>query len=177
MAGKRKTLTQVVPQGTIENKILFIRNRKVMIDRDLAQLYGVPTKALNQAVKRNQGRFPSDFMFKLTQSEKNELVTNCDRFKTLKHSASLPYAFTEPGVAMLSSVLNSETAIHVNIQIIRTFISLREMISTHKELAFKLSQLEQRMEKKDEEIQAIFQVIRELMSPPEKPMTIVDKSV
>ena len=169
MAGKRKTLTHIVSQGTIENKIVLIKNRKVMIDRDLAHLYGVPTKALNQAVKRNQGRFPSDFMFKLTQSEKNRLVTNCDRFKTLKHSASLPYAFTEPGVAMLSSVLNSETAIHVNIQIIRTFISLREMISTHKELACRLSQLEQRMEKKDEETQAIFQVIRELMVPPEKP--------
>jgi hypothetical protein len=85
-----------------------------MMDRDLAKLYGVPTKALNQAVKRNKGRFPPDFMFELNKSEKNELVTNCDRFKTLKHSTSFPYAFTEPGVAMLSSVLNSEVRIPVN---------------------------------------------------------------
>lgn len=157
-------------QEVVESKILLVRGKKVMLDKDLAKLYGVPTKVLNQAVKRNKGRFPADFMFKLTQSEKNELVTKCDRFKTLKHSTSFPYAFTEPGVAMLSSVLNSEIAVHVNIQIIRTFIRLREMISTHKELACRLSQLEMKMEKKDEEIHAIFQVIRELMAPsPEKP--------
>jgi hypothetical protein len=169
MVSKRKPLTHLVPRKSIESNILIIRGKKVMMDRDLAKLYGVPTKALNQAVKRNKGRFPPDFMFELNKSGKNELVTNCDRFKTLKHSTSFPYAFTEPGVAMLSSVLNSEVAIHVNIQIIRTFIRLREMISTHKELAQKLNQLERRMEKKDEEISAIFEVIRELMTSPEPP--------
>jgi hypothetical protein len=110
-----------------------------MLDRDLADLYGVSTKALNQAVKRNGRRFPPDFMFQLSKEEKGELVTNCDRFKKLKHSSVLPRAFTEQGVAMLSSVLKSQRAIEVNIAIMRTFVRLREMLASHSELARKLA--------------------------------------
>ena len=110
----------------IEDRIFTIRGQKVMIDKDLAEMYEVKTMVLNQAVKRNCDRFPSDFMFKLTRDELNELITNCDRFKTLKHSPTTPNAFTEQGVAMLSSVLNSERAIAINIEIIRTFVKLRQ---------------------------------------------------
>ncbi len=138
-----------------------------MIDSDLALLYGVTTKRLNEQVKRNKKRFPLDFMFQLTKKEKDEVVANCDHLQKLVFSAVLPYVFTEPGVAMLSSVLNSEKAVRVNIQIIRIFIKLREFISTHKELAHKLNQLENKIGKHDEEIQTIFQAIRLLTSIPE----------
>jgi len=157
---------ELIAHETIEQRIFRIRRQKVMLDRDLAGLYGVATKVLNQAVKRNIKRFPEDFMFKLAQTEKDELVTICDRFKTLKHSTVTPYAFTEQGVAMLSSVLNSGRAIQVNIAIIRAFVKLRELLSTHKELAHKLTQLERKIEKHDEEIKLIFDAIRQLMSPP-----------
>ncbi len=135
-------MSALMPIEVIEHKIFAIRGQRVMIDRDLAELYGVKTFVLNQAVKRNIKRFPDEFVFKLNDNEKNELITNCDRFKTLKHSSSSPYAFTEHGVAMLSSVLNSEQAIAVNIQIIRTFVKLREFAITHKELAERLNELE-----------------------------------
>jgi hypothetical protein len=156
----------LVPQEIIEKKIFLIRGKKVMLDRDLAQMYGVATKVLNQAVKRNMKRFPVEFMFQINYEEKNELVTNCDRLVSLKHSASLSYVFTEPGVAMLSSVLNSEAAINVNVQIIKTFVRLREIIFTHKELVNKLDKLEKRLDKKDEEVQVIFEAIHNLMEPP-----------
>jgi len=158
----------LITHETIEQIIFSIRRQKVMLDRDLAGLYGVATKVLNQAVKRNIKRFPEDFMFKLTRPEKDELVTNCDRFKTLKHSTVTPYAFTEQGVAMLSTVLNSERAVQVNIAIMRAFVKLREIFSTHKELAHKLIQLERKIEKHDEEIKLIFEAIRQLMTPSEK---------
>ena len=152
----------------IEQKIFLIRKQRVMLDRDLAKLYGVSTKALNQAVKRNIRRFPEDFMFKLTKSEKNELVTICDRLKILKHSTAFPHAFTEQGVTMLSSVLNSERAIDVNIAIVRVFVKLRQILSTHKELSYKLGELERKIEKHDAEIQSIFEAIHQLMAVPEK---------
>ena len=126
----------------IQNLIFVIRNKQVMIDRDLAELYGVKTMVLNQAVKRNIERFPSDFMFRLSKDEANELITNCDRFKTLKHSPTTPYAFTEHGVAMLSSVLNSKKAVEINIQIVRAFIQLRQYAIEHKDLAKRLDDLE-----------------------------------
>ena len=160
-------MKELISHEAIEQRIFNIRNQKVMLDRDLAELYGVATKVLNQAVKRNVKRFPGDFMFKLTQPEKNALVTNCDRFKTLKHSTVTPYAFTEQGVAMLSTVLNSDRAIQVNIAIMRAFVKLREILSTHKELVHKLEQLERRIEKHDDEIKLIFDAIRQLMIPPE----------
>jgi len=129
--------------NTIENRIFLIRGQKVMIDRDLADLYGVETKKLNQAVKRNFERFPIEFMFKLTDSELSELVTNCDRFKSLKHSVSSPYAFTEHGIAMLSSVLNSKKAVAINIEIIKAFIRMKRYILEHKDLVLRIDELEQ----------------------------------
>ncbi len=156
----------VVSQKAIVSKILLIRSKKVMLDRDLAQLYKVSTKALNQAVRRNKRRFPSDFMFRLTKNEKKELVTNCDRFKVLKHSTSMPYVFAEPGVAMLSSVLNSEIAIQVNIQIIRIFIGLREMVITHKNLQRKIEVMEK---KYDQQFRVVFEAIKQLIREKQKP--------
>jgi len=157
----------VIPVEKIERSIFLIRGQRVMIDRDLADLYGVPTKVLNQAVKRNKGRFPEDFMFRLGQEEKNELVTNCDRLRRLKHSSALPSVFTEQGVAMLSSVLNSERAIKVNILIMRAFVRLREAMASSKELAWKLDELEKRIASHDEKIRTLFQAIRQLMAPEE----------
>ena len=159
----------VTSQEKIEQKIFLIRGHKVMIDRDLAKLYGVETKYLNRQVRRNLGRFPDEFMFQLTREEQRELVTNWHRFKTMKHSSSLPYAFTEHGVAMLASVLNSERAVKMSIQIVKTFVRLRRWISTHTELAHKLSELEGRLDKHDQDIQSIFAVIRRLMAPPPIP--------
>ena len=133
-----------------------------MIDRDLAALYQVPTKVLNQAVKRNIERFPDGFMFRLSKKERHELVTNCDRFKILKHATHYPLAFTEQGVAMLSSVLRSKRAIHVNIQIIKTFVLLRRMLSGNKELAQRLEELEK---KYDTQFRVVFSALKQLMMP------------
>ena len=160
-----------MPIERIENRIYLIRGQKVMLDRDLAELYGVPTKRLNEAVKRNIARFPNEFMFKLSEKEKSELVANCDRFGTLKHSTSLPYAFNEHGIAMLSSVLNSERAIQVNIMIIKAFIRLRRILSDHKELAQKVEELERKHSKHEIEITTIFKVLKKLMEPKPEPTT------
>ena len=122
-----------VSQEVVERKIYVIRCKKVMIDQDLANLYQVPTKVLNQAVKRNSHRFPPDFMFRLSKAEKKEVVTNCDHLRTLRFSPQLPYVFTELGVSMLSSVLNSERAVLVNIEIMRTFSRLKELILRHRD--------------------------------------------
>lgn len=137
-------MNELIPIQIIENKIFVIRGIKVMLDRDLAELYEIKTMVLNQAVKRNLKRFPEDFMFKLNKDETQELITNCDRFKTLKHSPSTPYAFTEQGVAMLSSVLNSDKAVAINIQIVRAFIKLREMALVNKDLTQRLDEMEHR---------------------------------
>lgn len=134
-----------------------------MIDYDLASLYQVTTKALIQAVRRNPGRFPRDFVFQLTGREKLGLVTNCDRLSVLKHSSRPPYAFTEQGVAMLSSVLRSERAVLVNVEIMRVFVRLRELLATHKDLARKLGELEK---KYDAKFRVVFDAIRKLMTPP-----------
>lgn len=158
--------TVLVPQHLIESKILLIRGKKAMLDKDLSVLYGVETKMLNRAVKRNIERFPDDFMFQLTKEEYTELL-RC-QFGTLKrgqHSKYLPYAFTENGVAMLSSVLNSKRAIQVNIQIMRTFTKIREMLATHKELRRKIEEIEK---KYDHQFKVVFDVIKQLMTPPEK---------
>ena len=140
-----------------------------MIDRDLAELYEVETKYLNRQVKNNVRRFPEEFMFQLTDNEKDELVQICHRFETMKHSSSMPYVFTEHGVAMLSSVLNSERAIKINILIIKAFVKLREIVTTHKELFNKLKELESKVEKHDEDISAILEAIRRLIAPPPEP--------
>ncbi len=160
-------MNEIIPQEIVEQRIFLIRKQRVMIDRDLAELYDVETKYLNRQVKRNIGRFPAEFMFQLTPDEKKELVTICHRFKTMKHSSAMPYAFTEHGVAMLASVLKSERAVKISINIIKTFVKLREILSTHKELAHKLKKLERKFENHDEEIHVIFEAIRQLMEPPE----------
>ncbi len=172
-----KLSKEIVLEKKIENKIYLIRGKRVMLDKDLAELYGVKTKALNQAVKRNIERFPEYFMFQLT---KEEAEISRSQIVTLKHGHNIkysPYAFTEQGVAMLSSVLNSKRAILVNIQIMITFTKLRDMITNHKELAEKLKQLESKVEKHDSEIQSIFNAIRQLMIPPEKPKRKIGFSV
>ncbi len=155
----------IVPAEIIEQKILLLRGKKVMLDRDLAMLYGVETRVLNQAVRRNVKRFPEDFMFQLTNEEmenwKSQIViSNKERMGLRKR----PYAFTENGVAMLSSVLNSERAITVNIQIMRTFTRLREMLAAHKDLASKLNEMEK---KYDAQFKVVFDAIRQLMAQPE----------
>ena len=163
-------MREIIPQEIVGEKIFLIRGQKVLIDRDLAELYGVETKYLNRQVRRNIKRFPTEFMFRITKTERDELVTICHRFKTMKHSSSLPYAFTEHGVVMLASVLNSEIAIKISIIIIRTFVKLREIFAIHKELAYKLAELESKTEKHNKDIQAIFEAIRKLMAPvPVKP--------
>jgi len=154
-------MTTTVSIEIITSKIYLIRNIKVMLDRDLADLYGVTTKALNQAVTRNEQRFPSDFMFRLTKEEKQELVTNCDRLDRLKHSSALPHVFTEQGVAMLSSVLRSERAIHVNIQIMRVFTRLRQAILDNADLRKELEDLKQISE---DRFQIVFETLDQLIN-------------
>lgn len=160
---------ELIPQEIVEQKIFLIRNTKVMVDRDLSQLYGVEVKQLKRQVRRNIDRFPNDFMFELSKEEYKSLRSHFGTLKRGEHSKYLPYAFTEHRILMLSSVLNSKRAIHVNIQIMRIFVKLRKILSTHKELAYKLSELERKIEKHDGEIKTIFQAIRQLMAPPEKP--------
>lgn len=133
---------EVIVTTPIESRIMSIRGRQIMIDRDLAELYGVETKVLNQAVKRNKDRFPERFRFQLTKEEMVELVTNCDRFNSLKHSAARSYAFTEQGVAMLSTVLRSETAIRMSIRIMDAFVAMRRFITTNAEIFQRLSTME-----------------------------------
>ena len=154
----------VIPVERIENSILLIRREKVMLDADLAELYGVPTKALNQAVKRNIDRFPEDFMFQLTNQEKEEVVTNCDHLKRLKFSPNLPYAFTEHGAIMLATVLNSPIAVQASIQVVRAFVKLRRLLASNAELARKLATIEK---KYDAQFRVVFDAIRQLMTPPE----------
>lgn len=156
----------LIPQEAIERRIYLIRGQKVMLSMHLAELYGVETRALNQAVKRNIQRFPEDFMFQISESEAEQLVSQNVIPHKKYFGGFLPYAFTEQGVAMLSSILNSEHAIKINIAIMRAFVKLREMISTNKELAHKLSQIENKIERHDGEIKAIFNAIRQLMAPP-----------
>jgi len=164
--------SDITLSNTIESRIFTIRGQKVMIDRDLAKLYGVETKKLNQAVKRNIARFPAEFMFKLTDDELSELVTNCDRFKTLKHSSSAPYAFTEHGIAMISSVLNSEKAIAVNIQIIKAFIKLRHFVisqtDTNEQIAEIRKFLMMYVEKNDKRVNDIIVALNNLLEQPPK---------
>jgi len=154
----------IVPIEIIERKIYFLRNQKVMLDRDLAELYGVETRVLNQAIRRNMERFPEDFMFSLTRKEISNLSQIVISSK-IKHAPNV-FVFTEQGVAMLSSVLNSKRAVQVNISIMRAFVKLREMIASHKDLAKKLDELER---KYDAQFRVVFDAIRQLISEPQKP--------
>jgi hypothetical protein len=165
---ERKTME--ITLSEIEQKIYLIRGRRVMLDSDLAQLYSVATMRLNEAVKRNLKRFPSDFMYVLTSKEVSNLISqNAISSSQWGGRRKSIHVFTEQGVAMLSSVLNSDRAIEVNIAIMRVFVKIREMLYFNKELSHKLDQLEQKIEKHDEEIRTIFEAIRQLMMPPETP--------
>lgn len=156
-------MKNLLPLEIIEKRIFIMRGHKVMLDRHLAELYMVEAKALNRAVKRNRERFPEDFMFQLTGAERENLKCQFGASSWGGDRRALPYAFTEQGVAMLSSVLRSKKAIYVNIQIMRAFASLRALLSTHKDLARKLAELEK---KYDEQFKSVFDAIRALMTPP-----------
>jgi hypothetical protein len=158
--------TSLVIVSRIDQAILLIRGEKVMLDNDLASIYGVTTKRLNEQVKRNPGRFPADFMFQLTEEEKSEVVAKCDRLTRLKFSPYLPHAFTEHGALMLANVLNSDKAVAASVQVARAFVRLRRLLTSTPELARKLDALEK---KYDVQFKVLFDAIRELMEPPEVP--------
>ena len=163
-------MTQLVRVERVERLIRLVRGEKVLLDADLAMLYGVTTGNLNKSVKRNQQRFPPDFIFQLSDEEAAGLIFQSGRSKQRGgRRRSLPYAFTEEGVAMLSSVLRSPRAIHVNIAIMRVFVRLREALALHKELAHKLTELERKIEGHDTSIRTLFDAIRELATPPARP--------
>jgi hypothetical protein len=173
MARKKRSsaLEQLpIPLGLVERRIYLVRGHKVMLDSDLAELYQVETRALIQAVKRNSSRFPDGFMFQLTAEEHESLksqfvISNAGR----GGRRYLPYAFTEHGVVMLSSVLNSDRAIRMNIVIIRAFVRLREMLGSHKDLARKIESLERKYQEHDQELQVLFKAIKKLLEPPPGP--------
>jgi len=150
----------IVPAEKIDRAILFLRGCKVMLDSDLAEIYGVKTSRLNEQVKRNKDRFPNDFMFQLTKQEKQEVIANCDHLQKLKFARTNPYAFTEHGTIMLANVLNTPTAIETSVLIVRAFVKLREILSTHKDLERKIIELESKYDKR---FKLIFEAIRELM--------------
>ena len=149
-----------IMDARINKGILFVSGQKVMLDSDLADMYGVKTKRLNEQVKRNIHRFPADFMFQLSDEEKQEVVAYCDHLTRIRFSATNPYAFTEHGTIMLASILNTPLAIQTSVLIVRAFVKLREILSTHSELAKKLMELES---KYDKQFKVVFQALRELM--------------
>jgi len=175
MTTKKKTVNRIaVPDTKIIDKIYIIRNQKVMLDRDLAELYGVETKVLKQAVKRNISRFPEDFMFELTKEEfeiwRSQIVTSKSDAKGLRYA---PFCFTEQGVTMLSCILNSEKAILVNIQIIRAFTKIRETLLTHKDILLQLEKLQNTSSKHSAEIKYIFDVLKKLIEKPKEERVMI----
>ncbi len=159
----------LIPEEAVISKIYLIRGQKVMLDKDLAELYSVETKQLKRAVRRNTQRFPIDFMFELSSGELKNLRSQIDT-SSWGGTRYAPLVFTEQGVAMLSSVLNSERAVLVNIHIIRVFARLREMLLTHKDVLLKLEQLERKVVRQDDDIKLIFDYLKELLTPPTVPM-------
>ena len=151
----------IIADEVIMSKIIIVRNQRVMVDSDMAELYGVSTKRLNEAVKRNSTRFPIDFMFQLTVHEKDDLVANCDHLKKLKFSPYLPFAFTEHGAVMLASVLNSGRAISVNIQIVRIFNKMREMMLLHKDLLLEIEKINSKLTDHDDKIALFFEYLKQ----------------
>jgi len=147
----------IIPREKIDRAILFIRGQKVMLDTDLANIYGIKTSRLNEQVKRNLNRFPSDFMFQLSDKEKEVVVANCDHLMKIKFSRTNPYAFTEHGAIMLASVLNTPTAVQTSVLIVRAFVKLREILLTNRELSKKLTELEA---KYDKQFSVVFQALR-----------------
>jgi len=167
-------MKDVVPVEMITSKIYLIRGQKVMLDQDLAKLYGVETRVLKQAVKRNVSRFQSDFMFRLSHEEQESLRSQFVTLKRGQHSKYLSFAFTEQGVAMLSSVLNSERAVQVNIQIMRAFTKLRQMLATHDDLRRKIEEMEQ---KYDQQFKVVFDAIKLLLEVDQKPKSKIGFTV
>ena len=159
------TSKRIIPLGKIENRILLIRGEKVLIDADLAEFYGVPTKRLNEQMKRNAARFPADFLFQLNAEEKSQVVANCDHLENLKYSRNLPYAFTEHGAIMAASVLNSPTAVETSIFVVRAFIKLREMVAEQKELQKRISDIENQLTGHDAQIMELVSLIKKLLNP------------
>ncbi|MBS1978051.1 MAG: ORF6N domain-containing protein [Bacteroidetes bacterium] len=160
----------VIPDEVVMNKIWLIRGQKVMLDRDLAELYGVKATRLREQVKRNQNRFPTNFMFQMTELEVDSMVSQ-NAIPSKKHlGGALPYAFTEHGVLMLANVLKSDQAIIMSIRIIEIFVKLRESLLTHKEILIKLEQLERRAVKQDGDIKLIFKYLKELLNPKTEPI-------
>lgn len=156
----------LLPIETVTDKIFLIRGHKVILDRDLAALYGVPTKRLNEQVRRNLERFPADFLIELTALEKEEVVAKCDHLASLKFSPVLPLAFTEHGALMAASVLKSPRAVDVSIYVVSAFVKLRQMLATHVELKRKIEEMES---KYDEQFQIVFEALRQLLTDDEKP--------
>lgn len=158
--------TPVMPVSNIANQILLIRGHRVLLDSDLAALYGVTTKRLNEQVKRNIERFPADFMFQLMSEEKSEVVANCDHLRKVKFSNKNPHVFTEHGAIMAASVLNTPQAIEVSVLVVRTFVKIRQMVATNKEFRHRLTELEDRLDGHDETLRELIVAIRQLMEPP-----------
>jgi hypothetical protein len=167
--GNKAERMPIVPIEQVAQVILMMRGQRVILDADLARLYGVRTERLNQQVRRNRDRFPEDFMFQLTEAEKNEVLAKCKHLARLKFSPALPLAFTEHGAIMAASVLNTPRAIEASVFVVRAFVKLREILATHKELAQKLTELERHVRGHDAQIQAIVEAIRQLMKPPDTP--------
>ena len=175
-----KDTTATVVASRIESRILIVRGLRVMVDADLAELYGVPTKVLNQAVKRNASRFPSDFMFQLNAQEKAEVVTNCDHLQKLKFSKATPQAFTEYGAVAIANVLASSQAVEMGIYVVRAFVHLRQAAGLHADLAKRLAELEQKTDRVETQhdalshttrtqLKQVFDALRQLMVPPDPP--------
>jgi len=162
-------------QSQIEKRIFTFRGIQIMVDRDLAEIYQVETKVLNQAVKRNLERFPEYFRFQLSDKEKFELVTNCDRFKILKHSSNNPYVFTEQGVAMLSAVLRSDIAVKVSIQIINAFIEMRKIIANHNRILQRVEGIERKQLETDQKFEQVFNALENKNTIPTQGVFLMDK--
>jgi len=156
----------LIPAERIDSAILEIRGERVMLDVDLAEVYGVTTRRLKEQVRRNRERFPEGFMFELTLDEKDELVAKCDRLAALRHSSSRPYAFTEHGTVMLASVLRSKRAVDVSVFVVRAFIRMRRMLADQRQLAIKLAELERKLATHDRSFRVVFATIKQLMLPP-----------
>ena len=157
------------PSPTLESLILTLRQQKIILDADLAGLYGVPNKALNQAIKRNADRFPEDFMFQLTVEEKAEVVANCDHLARLKFSRTRPYAFTEHGALMAANVLNSQEAVKMSVYIVRAFIKQREILLAQADVLKRLAQMDATLLKHDDALRVIWRELQPLLSPPPAP--------
>lgn len=158
-----------IPEEVIMSKILVIRDKKVIIDKDLSELYGVETKRLNEQVKRNIKRFPENFMFQLTKAEKDQVVANCDHLQSLKFSQFLPYAFTEHGTMMAANILNSDKAIGVSVRIIETYVKMREMLTDNLSLKLEIEEIKKRLSNHGKNIELVFSYLDELIEKKENP--------